>query len=39
MDEMGEDEDDVEGAARDREELRTLMSDVLAREIMFKDDD
>jgi hypothetical protein len=39
MEEMGEDEDDVEEAARDREELRTLMSSVLAREIMFKDDD
>jgi hypothetical protein len=39
MEEMGEDEDDVEEAARDREELRTLMSDVLAREITFKDDD
>jgi len=39
MEEMGEDEDDVEEAARDREELRTLMSSVLAREITFKDDD
>ena len=39
MEEMGEDEDDVDEAARDREELRTLMSDVLVREIMFKDDD
>ncbi len=38
-DQMGEDEADVEEAARGREALRTLMSDGLAREITVKDDD
>lgn len=39
MEEMGEDEDDVDEAALEREELRTLMSNVLAREITFVDDE